>query len=225
MTRAWRVERAAGPAAELVVRPEPNPALRTVSLLAVTAPALVLGSTQPDDVVDRARADSAGLDVTRRHTGGGTVLVRPGELLWADVFVPAGDPLWTDDVGRAFRWLGPVWTSALRTLGVDARWHGGPLMETRWSRRVCFAGVGPGEVLIGDRKVVGIAQRRTRAGARFHCAALRVWDADALLAVLSLAGDERRAAASELPTVAVGVDIDLERLEAAFVKQLTVATT
>jgi lipoate-protein ligase A len=145
--------------------------------------------------------------------------------LWADVFVPAGDPLWTDDVGHAFRWLGPVWTSALHALGVDARWHEGPLLETRWSRLVCFAGVGPGEVLVGDRKVVGMSQRRTRAGARFQCAALRVWDADALLAVLALPGDERDDAAAELRTVASGVDADLERLEAALVTQLAVASS
>ena len=224
MTRTWRVERATAPAAELVARPPPRPAGRTLSLLTVTAPAVVLGSTQPDDVVDRARTASAGLAVARRRSGGGAVLVRPGELLWADVFVPAGDPLWTDDVGRAFRWLGPVWTSALHALGVDARWHDAPLQETRWSRLVCFAGVGPGEVLVGDRKVVGISQRRTRAGARFHCAALRAWDAQALLAVLALPNDERAVAAAELPSVATGIDVDLEELEAGLVGQLTVAT-
>ena len=224
MTRTWRVERATGPAADLVTRPPPHPGGRTVSLLSVTAPAVVLGSTQPDDVVDRARTDAAGIDVARRRSGGGLVLVRPGELLWADVFVPVGDPLWTDDVGRAFRWLGPVWTSALHALGVDARWHDGPLEETRWSRLVCFAGVGPGEVLIGDRKVVGISQRRTRAGARFHCAALRTWDAVALLALLSLPGDEREVAAAELPSVARGIDVDSEMLEAALVGELAVAT-
>ena len=222
---AWRVERATGRAAELVARPPPRPAGRTVSLLAVTAPAVVLGSTQPDELVDRARADAAGLDVARRRSGGGAVLVRPRELLWADVFVPAGDPLWTDDVARAFRWLGPVWTVALHALGLDARWHDGPMLETRWSRRVCFAGVGPGEVLIGDRKVVGISQRRTRAGARFHCAALRVWDADALLAVLSLPDDEREAAAADLRTAALGLDVDLEVVAAALVTELAVATT
>ncbi len=32
-----------------------------------------------------------------------------------------------------------------------------------WSDVVCFAGVGPGEVTAGTAKVVGIAQRRTRA--------------------------------------------------------------
>ena len=220
MISRWRVERATGSVADLVVRPGPRPAEPTVSLLTVTAPAVVLGSTQADTVVDRGRLASAGLDLARRPSGGGAVLVRPGELLWADVFVPAGDPLWTDDVGRAFHWLGHVWVSALGALGIAARWHEGPLQETRWSRLVCFAGVGPGEVLAGGRKVVGLSQRRTRAGARFHCAALRVWDAGALLDVLVLPDRDRARAANELGTVAGGVDVDLVMLEDALVAQL-----
>ena len=89
---------------------------------------------------------------------------------------------------------------------------------------MCFAGVGPGEVLVGGRKVVGISQRRTRAGARFHCAALRAWDARALLAVLALPDDEREAAAAELPSVATGVGVELEQLEAALSRELAAAT-
>jgi lipoate-protein ligase A len=189
-------------------------------LLTVTAPAIVLGSTQADTVVDRGRLASAGLDLARRPSGGGAVLVRAGELLWADVFVPVGDPLWTDDVGRAFYWLGHAWVSALGALGIAARWHEGPLHETRWSRLVCFAGFGPGEVLIGGRKVVGLSQRRTRAGARFHCAALRAWDAGALLDVLVLSDVDRARAANELGTVAAGVDVDLTVLEDALLAHL-----
>ena len=41
---------------------------------------------------------------------------------------------------------------------------------------VCFAGTGPGEVLVAGRKVVGISQRRTRAGARFQCSVPILWD-------------------------------------------------
>src|SRR3546814_17233262 len=61
----------------------------------------------------------------------------------------------------------------------------GPLGGT-----VCFAGRGPGEVLRGEAKVVGIRQRRTRAGARFQCAVPVVWE-PALLAAL-LRSEERR---------------------------------
>jgi hypothetical protein len=33
---------------------------------------------------------------------------------------------------------------------------------------VCFAGAGPGEVLVEDAKLVGVAQRRTRSAVRFQ---------------------------------------------------------
>ena len=40
----------------------------------------------------------------------------PGEVLWVDVVVPADDPLWDDDVGRATHWLGELWAAALAAL-------------------------------------------------------------------------------------------------------------
>jgi lipoate-protein ligase A len=219
---SWRVERATGAPAEVAVWRESDTDRRAVRLVTVTAPAVVLGSTQPDSVVDTRRAAAAGIDVVRRRSGGGAVLVVPGAQLWADVFVPVRDPLWAHDVGRAFRWLGPVWTSALGALDVDARWHDGDLRVSRWSRLVCFAGVGPGEVLVGGRKIVGISQRRAAAGAWFHCAVLRTWDADALLALLVLSDEDRAAAGRELHTAAGGVD-RLDALEAAFLAQLETA--
>ena len=43
-----------------------------------------------------------------------------------------------------------------------------------WATSVCFGGVGTGEVVTADgRKVVGLAQRRNRAGAWFHGACVR----------------------------------------------------
>ena len=64
----------------------------------------------------------------------------------------------------------------------DAVVHRGGLVATPWSRQVCFAGLGPGEVTVAGRKVVGVAQRRTRHGARFQVAALLRWDPAALVA-------------------------------------------
>ncbi len=53
-----------------------------------------------------------------------------------------------------------------------------------------------------------MAQRRTRAGARFQCAVLAVrWDPGPLIDVVVPAG-ERDAARSELAGVARGVDLD-----------------
>jgi lipoate-protein ligase A len=197
--------------------PEPVPAVRVVE---VTGPALVLGSTQPGDVVDAEAARDAGLEVVRRRSGGGAVLVGPGELVWVDAFVPAGDSLWSPDVGRATHWLGGVWAGALAASGLEASWHDGGLVAAPWSRVVCFAGLGPGEVCVGRAKAVGVSQRRTRAGALFSTAALLRWDPGGLLAVLALDPTERERAAEELAGTARAVSVPGADLEAAVLEQL-----
>ena len=206
--RRWRVERRLGAAASHHGRAVDAGSGRRVELLEVHAPALVLGSTQPESDVDPQAAAATNTVVVRRRSGGGAVLVRPGEGAWIDVTIARDDPLWDDDVARAFGWLGRCWLDALSELGVDGcRVHDGPLVESRWSRRVCFAGLGPGEIVVGDRKLVGIAQRRTRAGARFQCMVHRRWDAEGLVALLALSAADRAAAAAELGAVAAGLDV------------------
>ena len=87
------------------------------------------------------------MELVRRRSGGGAVLLVPGEVVWVDVIVPAGDPLWDDDVGRATHWLGATWARALAACGLpDATVHRGPMVRTPWSSLVCFSGLGPGEV-------------------------------------------------------------------------------
>lgn len=132
------------------------------------------------------------------------MLVGPGEVLWVDVLLPAGDPLWEDDVGRSFHWLGQAWVDALAAVGVKASWHDGPMVCTPWCRQVCFAGIGPGEVTIDGRKVVGFAQRRTRAGALFQCAALLKWDPAEMARLVGLDAD----AVPELARVAAPLPVD-----------------
>ena len=111
--------------------------------------------------------------------------VAPGDPIWFDVVVPRADPLWDDDVGRSFLPIGRAWAKALGALGVDGVEANEDGMHHReWSGAVCFAGRGPGEVFVGDAKVVGMSQRRTRAGARFQCAVPRRWDPEPLRALL-----------------------------------------
>ena len=206
-----------GPADVLHGRPWPDRPVASAWLLDAERPALVLGSTQPLSVVDRAAAAAAGLEVVRRHSGGGAVLLRPGTVVWVDVVVPVADPLWTADVGHAFRWLGQVWVEALSALGVeDARWHDGPLVPSRWSRLVCFAGLGPGEVTVAGRKVVGMSSRRRRDAALFQCAALLRWEPSALVPLLGLDAG----AARELEEAAAGVEVGPDALGHAFLAAL-----
>lgn len=199
--------RARGDAASFHGRQWPSPAVPTVWVFEVDRPALVLGSTQPWPAVD-------GVEVVRRHSGGGAVLLRPGEVVWVDVLVPAGDRLWDRDVNRAFGWLGRAWAGAVGDVGVaGAAVHEGALVRTRWSAQVCLAGLGPGEVTVGGRKVVGISSRRRRDGALFQCAALLEWDPVALADLLPVP-------AGELTGLAAGLPVKAGELVEAFLARL-----
>lgn len=202
----WEVTWERGSAAAFHARPVPSEPVRSVQVLEVDRPALVLGSTQPDADADRPALLARGVELVRRRSGGGAVLLEQGASLWVDVVVPRTDPVWSDDVGVAFHWLGRAWADALGELDVVADVHRGPLLTTRWSRLVCFAGLGPGEVTVGGAKAVGIAQRRTRGGARFQCAVLHRWDAEAMVSLLALRPAGREVASAELAAVAVGID-------------------
>ncbi|MGH9002957.1 MAG: lipoate--protein ligase family protein, partial [Acidimicrobiia bacterium] len=171
----------------------------------VARPTLVLGSSQRDDAVAWERVRQRGVEVVHRRSGGSAVLVEPGTAVWVDVTIPAGDPLWDDDVGRAFHWLGAAWVEVLATGGVAARCHHGAMQRTPWSDWVCFAGLGPGEVTVAGRKAVGFSQRRTRDGALFQCCALASWEPERLLDLLALDETERARAAAELADVATGI--------------------
>ncbi len=211
MAGGWRVEERAGTASELHGSwpgVETEPGVRAVAVCRVTAPAVVLGSTQPEGVVDLRRAGAAGITVARRRSGGGAVLVAEDDPVWVDVWVPSGDELWHADVGRAFDWLGAAWARALGRIGVPGLsvHRKGPVAPTRWAKLVCFGGVGSGEVITPEgRKVVGLAQRRNREGVWFHGACVIRWDPVPLVTVLDIPEGERHEAASALAVAAVGV--------------------
>jgi lipoate-protein ligase A len=212
----WTVTRLVGDAQCLHRREVPEGIGREVWVLDTVHPALVLGSTQAEGLVDLECARTWGIDVVRRRSGGGAVLVMPGDPLWVDVVVPAGDPLWDADVARATWWLGEAWRAALADVGVGGgQVHTGALACGRFGRLVCFATLGAGEVTVDGRKVVGVSQRRTRHAARFQCAAYRQWDPAPIARLL-----HQEDGIAELAEVARGTDVDHADLLAAFLRHL-----
>ena len=181
MTGRFHVEHVTADAATLHDFRPPETPHPTLVVGEVTAPALVLGSTQPDTHADPARAVAGGYEIVRRRSGGGSVWLAPGAQVWVDVWLPAGDPWWDDDVARAAVPVGEAWRSALEVVGLGDgfRVHQGGVESRPWSALVCFAGIGPGEVLDRDgRKWVGISQRRTRDWIRLQTMAHRRWSPD-----------------------------------------------
>ncbi len=160
----------------------------------VAGPTLVLGSTQPTELVDGPAMRERGVGLARRRGGGGAVYLGPGEQLWLDVWIPRDDPLWVVDVSVAAEWVGAWWTEALAGVGQHGfDVHRGRSVPGDLGEIVCFAGRGPGEVFHGESKVVGLSQWRAREGALFSTCAYLHWDPAPLLAVIDVDGDEARA--------------------------------
>jgi lipoate-protein ligase A len=172
---------------------------------------LVLGSTQPVDLVSPDALREGSVELVRRRGGGGAVYLEPGGFLWVDAWIPRDDVLWADDVSVAAEWVGRWWIEALAEVesGVAAEGalsvHSGRAAPGSFGDLVCFAGRGPGEVFFDDRKVVGLSQWRSREGALFSSCAYLEWDAAPLLELLSFDDPTRSELAGELHDVAVGV--------------------
>ncbi len=112
------------------------------------APAVVLGRSQ------RGLSTHPVVRVQRRSSGGGAVLTGPW-MLEAMLRLPRRHPVADKGPADAARWFGQVHLDWLREQGIEgAALHEGRT-TSHWS---CFAGLGPGEVLVQGRKLTGIAQ-------------------------------------------------------------------
>ena len=182
-----RVEEFSGRAGDFHARELPDDRLVHLWWFETEVEAVVLGSTQRDEVIDVAMCRRSGVDIVRRRSGGGAVHLTSSGIAWLDVLLPVEHPLWDRDVTTSSFWLGEAWMESLSSLGIEGlRQHRGRLERSETSDLICFAGRGPGEVFLGDgSKVVGISQRRTRSHTRFQCAVSLAWDPVRLLDLLS----------------------------------------
>ncbi len=215
---SWRLAHIEGDAAAFHGE-DPSPH-RSATFVGVERATLVLGSTQAESTVDGDAASRRGIAVVRRRSGGGGVLLLPGEFVWLDLVIPADDPLWSPDVGVASHWVGELWRASLASLGVDGSVHRGPMITSTWSRQVCFAGVGPGEVMAGAvqeaGKLAGVSQRRTRSFARFQTMCHLRWRPEIAADLVA----EPKPSIDELAGIAAEVPATAEDITAALVFHL-----
>jgi lipoate-protein ligase A len=173
-------------------------------------PALILGSSQRLDEIDWAVAEATQVTVHKRRSGGGAVYADDG-LLWLDVALPKDHRLHLPDMTQSYRWFGEVWATALAELGLPARVIDVPAArELNASlhpavQRACYGGVSPYEVLVGDRKIVGLAQVRRHWGAVLQSGIYLHWQPDCVSNLLLGSPSERSERTHLLRDRAIGL--------------------
>ena len=172
-----------------------------------------------ESVLDLDACRDAGVDVVRRRSGGGAVLLVPGEMTWIDVIVPTGTVGWSDDIHGAMVWLGRHLAEVIVAVAgaEDVVVHDGAMQSTPWSKTICFDGLGAGEVVVGGRKLVGLSQRRTRHAARLQCCWYSVYDPTRLVELLA---SDRRPPLGELSSPATMSAVTSDAVVDALVSRL-----
>lgn len=134
-----------------------------------TATTLVLGSRQSEEIVDRNAARRTGLEIVRRRSGGGAVLVDANHSLWIDIEVGIEDARYCAEPMAMMAKVGQWWMEALRSLNCcppDLWQFEGAMECDAGGDVICFAGRAHGELMVAESKLVGLSQRRSRDGAR-----------------------------------------------------------
>ena len=177
-----------GSAVDFHARPLPTDPHPHIWWFTPNQSALVLGSTQNLSIVDSTECRKRGIEIVKRRSGGGAVLLSSETTVWIDVVLPATHELSVSDIGQAPLWLGKLFQQVLTDLGVvDLTLHETAMEKTDWSTLICFAGRGPGEVFTNDGcKIVGISQRRTREWVRFQIVVSLAWRPEILLALINV---------------------------------------
>jgi len=138
-------------------------AVPTVGILRRSTSTVVLGSTQHVADLDGRAIARDGVSVRRRRGGGGAVLLRPDDC-WVELWLPATSATERGDVRSTAYRVGEWWEVALAGLGVSAVQHRGGVRDADQGAIACFAGLGPGELTVTGRKLVGLSQWRAREG-------------------------------------------------------------
>lgn len=148
--------------------------------------------------IDNIRSDS--LEVVRRPSAGGSVVIGPGNL---NIALAARHPRGGRDIHGAYRTLQTAITSALVDLNAPARF------------------VPPGDIVLHDRKISGTAQASRRVGFLVHSTLLVSMDTALLERYLAhpLTEPEYRRQRSHRAFVTTvtqeGYSLDTERLQRA----------
>jgi lipoate-protein ligase A len=139
----------------------------TLRLYRWSAPTISLGYFQPYAEFEQLPPPAGDLDVVRRQTGGGAIL-HDMELTYS-IALPTRHELLSGGAAALYGTMHEAIARALAELGVRAR-RRGECDEDSYRRGpfFCFSRRHPEDLVLGEGKLAGSAQRRTRLGVLQH---------------------------------------------------------
>lgn len=201
---------------------------RTISFERWDRPALILGTSQRGSDIDVQACRRRGISVARRLAGGKAVFATPDYLSFT-IVAPARDALVRGDVLAPYQQLGAPVVAALESLGFAASLLSVPSAREAQAGAsasvFCYGGLSPYEVMVGTRKLVGVAQVRRFGGIAYVGGLYRVLDATSHAALMAgdgptRAAEARRLIGSTADLVALGAPGLFERIPEAIVAAL-----
>ena len=180
---------------------------------------LVLGFSQNQEILNAEAVTACGIPIYHRRAGGTAVLVGP-HMLSLDVVLPANHPLILGDVVESYRWFGEAWVETLHQLGIQSRSVSPTeahaqraLLKLPATRdyemllhRACYGSYSSYEVVVGQRKVVGLDMIRRRAGSLLQAGVLLHWETATLAKLLGHTPEEQALLRRGLQERAMGID-------------------
>ena len=130
---SWSIKRSEGSVAARHLT-LPTFESRQIIIHEIDKPTMVFGTTQKNMSLEAA----IDCDYVYRKSGGGAVFLEPGKVLWVDFVVPREDPLWCDDIRRSSVWLGELWVSAMKEIGLYGKVYSEEIRKTE-KKVVTFA--------------------------------------------------------------------------------------
>jgi lipoate-protein ligase A len=145
-----------------------------------SSPAVVLGlglRQRRSELIDPTRCARAGIEILERRAGGGAVLV-DDQMVCGAICLPLPDARAGADLTESYRWLGATIAGLLAARRVDVGEARADVAALRAAPEdpvaalllaTCYGALSPHEVVDArGRKIVGLAQVRTRHAALFQ---------------------------------------------------------
>ncbi|MBI5427172.1 MAG: lipoate--protein ligase family protein [Nitrospinae bacterium] len=162
----------------------------TLRLYGWSSPTLTVGYSQKvGKDVDEARCRELGIPVVRRPTGGRAVL-HHREISYC-VAAPINHPRFPPGLRETFKVIANALTLCLAELGLPGE-NGGSAIGAPSRSPACFASFNRFEIAVGQRKLIGSAQRRTRQAFLQHGSALLDVDRELLNSLFRFNSNEER---------------------------------